>query len=168
MTDEPNLGNLAQAARGNQLNSARWTMIVIGLLTLAINGFSFVTAEKQIDDEIAKVRQPGDQIDMGVRNQVVGLMKLVSGGAAALGGIFIVLGVLVYKFPVPCTVAGLILYIVSTLGFAALDPSTLVRGIIIKIIIVFGLFKSVQSALAYQAEMKAQKNDPNTGGFSIN
>jgi hypothetical protein len=96
------------------------------------------------------------------------MVKLVAGGAAALGVIFIVLGVLVYKFPVPCTVAGLILYIVSTLGFAALDPTTLVRGIILKIIIVVGLFKSVQSALAYQAEMKAQKNDPNTGGFSIN
>jgi hypothetical protein len=79
MTDEPNLGNLAQAARGNQLSSARWTMIVIGLLTLAINGFSFATAEKQVDDEIAKVRQPGDQIDMGIRNQVVGMVKLVAG-----------------------------------------------------------------------------------------
>ncbi len=166
MSDEPNLGNLAQAARGNQLSSARWTMIVVGLLTLAVNGFSFATAEKAIDDEIAKVRQAGDQVDMSVRNDYVRMIQIVAGGAAALGVVFIALGVMVYKFPVPCTVAGLVLYILSTLGFAALDPTTLVRGIIIKILIVVGLFKSVQSALAYQAEKKAQNN--NAGGFTIN
>lgn len=168
MSEEPNLGNLAQAARGNQLSVARYTMIIIGLLTAVANGFFFVNAKQSVDEEIAKLKQQGMQIDMSQVDNVVKLQQLINGGAALLGVVFITLGALVYKFPVPCTVAGLVLYILSTLAFAALEPTTLVRGIVIKIIIVFGLFKSVKSAMAYQAEMKAQSNNPNSSGFSIN
>ncbi len=97
---------------------------------------------------------------------IVRLQQLVTGGAAAIGVVFIVLGALVYKFPVPCTVAGLVLYILSALVFAVLDPTSIVRGVIIKVIIVVGLFKSMQSAFAYQAELKAQNTKPD--GFTIN
>ncbi len=47
MSDEPDLGNLAQAARGNQLRSARWIMIVIGLMTLVSMAFTSYLPGKQ-------------------------------------------------------------------------------------------------------------------------
>ncbi len=128
MSDEPDLGNLAQAARGNQLRSARWIMIVVGLMTLGLNGFYFVSARKAVDNEIAELQQQGMEIDMSQVENIVRLQQLVTGGAAAIGVVFIVLGALVYKFPVPCTVAGLVLYILSALVFAVLDPTSIVRG----------------------------------------
>ena len=75
----------------------------------------------------------------------------------ALGVIFIVMGLLVKQYPVPLTIAGLALYVGSALVFAALDPMTLLQGIIIKIFIVIGLVKAVQAALAYERERKASE-----------
>lgn len=168
MSNDANLGNLAQAARGNQLKSARWIMIVIGILTLAANGFFFATARQTIDAEVAKLRQQGMQVDVGEIENAVRTQQLVCGTMAVLGIVFIVLGILVYKFPVPCTVAGLSLYLLSTLVFAVLDPTQIARGVIIKVFIVIGLFKSVKSAMAYQAERKAEQASSNSNsGFSI-
>ncbi len=80
------------------------------------------------------------------------IVRLVNGVAVALGVVFIILGVIVNRFPVPATIISLILYVGSALGFAALDPSTLARGAIIKIIIVVALIKAIQAALAYEKE----------------
>lgn len=155
MSEDASLGSLGQAARGNQLRSARVTLIIIGALTLALNGFLVTQSTKNINDEVAQLRQQGMQVDDTEVAKVIQLNQLVHGGAASLGIVFIGLGLLVYKFPVPCTVAGLALYILANLAFGLLDPKILLSGIIIKILIVAGLFKSVQSALAYQAEQRS-------------
>jgi hypothetical protein len=167
MEAESNLGNLAQAARGNQLKTARWILIVIGLLTLAVNSFFFLNAKSMIDDELRSMQNQGYQIDQSKVGDAVALQKLITGGTALLGLVFIILGVMVYQFPVPCTLAGLILYILSALIFAAINPMSLAQGAIIKIFIIVGLVKSVKSAFAYQAE-QAASNSNSGSGFSIN
>jgi hypothetical protein len=53
---------------------------------------------------------------------------------------------------VPATALGLILYVGAFAIFAAMDPASIAQGIIIKIIIIVGLVKALQSALAYQKE----------------
>ena len=96
-------------------------------------------------------------VDQGKVNeakvQVVKVVQLVAGVTMALGVVFIVLGVLVYKIPVVATVLGLVLYVGAAILFGLFDPASLVSGIIIKIFIVIGLVKAVQSAIAYQKEM---------------
>lgn len=154
-SDDVKLGSLGQAARGKQLNTARAILVIVGIMSLAINGFLFVTAQSRVDDEISKLQQQGLQIDETLVAGVVLENQIIHGVGAAIGIILLVLGILVYQFPVPCTVAGLALYVTANIGFGILDPTSIASGIIIKVFIVIGLFKSVQSALAYNAEKQA-------------
>jgi hypothetical protein len=129
------LGSLAQASRGQQLKSARTTLIAIGALTVVVNLIFMVLLPAQLP------------IAMGFAMSIQGVFVV-------LGAVFIVCGLLVKQFPVASTLTALVLYIVSALAMAALDPTMLARGIIIKIIIVVALVKAVQAAFAYQREMQ--------------
>ncbi|MFN7293014.1 MAG: hypothetical protein ACK5YR_18570 [Pirellula sp.] len=151
-SDDVKLGSLGQAARGKQLNLARGILIVVGILSLAANGFFFVTAQSRVNDEVNKLQQQGLQVDQSLVAGAVLENQIINGVGASIGIIFVVLGILVYQFPVPCTVGGLVLYVAANIGFGLLDPSTLASGIVIKVFIIIGLFKSVQSAFAYNAE----------------
>ncbi|GAB5403224.1 MAG: hypothetical protein Aurels2KO_14550 [Aureliella sp.] len=156
MQSEKEMGSLAQAARGNQLNTAKWIMIVVGILSMAVNGGMLFVADKSINEEISQLRAQGFEVaDVDIAAARL-QNTLVFGAGVILGVIFAVLGVLVHKFPVPCTVAGLVLYVGSAIVFGILDPTTLLKGVIIKVFIVFGLAKSVQSAAAFEADAKTK------------
>ena len=149
--DDDGLGSLAQSARQTSLRQARIILIIVGILTLGVNLFML----SNIDNEIAQVKRenPGAIID----ESLIRTVRLIYGATAALGGIFILLGIFVYAAPVACTVTGLVLYLGGIAVFAALEPQSLVRGLIIKILIIVGLVKSVQAAAAYQREVKAER-----------
>src|SRR2546421_1961311 len=48
------LGSLAQSARLKHLNSARWLLIAIGVLTILANGYLLATARQQLVDEVRR------------------------------------------------------------------------------------------------------------------
>jgi hypothetical protein len=145
-TDVPSLGSLGQAARGNQLKSARIIMFVLGGLMLALNLFLMVSAESQLRNQGIG----GEDL-----KELVALNQVIAGVGILVAIVFIVLGALVYSFPVPCTIAALVLYIVYLVVQGALNPLSIVSGIIIKIFIVIGLVKSVSSARAYEQERRS-------------
>lgn len=155
MSSEPKLGNLGQAARGNQLRLARGIMLFVGILSMLVNGFQFVTLQQQIDKEVMEVRQQGLEIDQNALAGVKSRAQLVFGVAFAIGLLFVLLAIMVYQFPVPCTLSATIVYIVAIIGFGILDPMTLMQGVVVKVLIIAGLIKSVKSAYAYEAEKKA-------------
>ncbi|MGA2798829.1 MAG: hypothetical protein ABSE63_14715 [Thermoguttaceae bacterium] len=154
------LGSLSQAARHKQLNTARGILIVVGILTVLFNLAFFALIESQVNDEIKKqvneLHKKGLQEDpasvAAFQSKMIRIAQLFQGGAVALGVVFIILGCLVKKYPVSSTITGMVLYIGSNALFGYLDPETLARGLIIKIIIVFVLAKSIQAAIAYQRE----------------
>ena len=76
------------------------------------------------------------------------------------------LGVYVKKFPVPATITGLVLYLGANAVFGLMDPTTLARGLIIKIFIIIGLFKAVQAAIAYQRESERESTLPTEEAFA--
>ncbi len=162
------LGSLAQAARSKQLNSARSILLFIGLLTLVANGIFFSMAksmvDKQFDSELADLRRQGIEIDNDkveeLRADSIQSTKLINGVGLAIGVAFIVLGLKVKKYPVPMTITGLVLYLGSAAVFGLIDPTTLARGFIIKILIIVGLFKAVQSAIAYEKEAQNESMMP--------
>ncbi len=155
MENENSMGSLAQAARGNQLKSARIIMIIVGVLSVAVNAGMFYLADQQIDKEIQDLAAQGMAVEQSAVDAVRMQNTIIIGSGALLGIVFIVLGIMVYTFPVPCTIAGLVLYVGSAVVFGLLDPTTIARGIILKVFITLGLFKSVQSAFAYEAEKKS-------------
>ena len=66
---------------------------------------------------------------------------------------FLVLALWSRKKPVPAFTIALVSYIVLHVGFSILDPSNLVRGIIIKILVIVALVKANRDARKYE-EMK--------------
>jgi hypothetical protein len=155
----PKLGSLAQAARGKKLNSIRWTLIAIGILTILANAVFLYIAPGNIRQEIQKeVQKHGGpaNVDMNqvrkIEEQSIFLTTLVNGLFVAMGVVFVVLGVIVHRFPVPVTVLALVLYIAGGLGTAAVNPQAAASGLIVKIVIAVLLAKGVQTALAYERE----------------
>jgi hypothetical protein len=154
------LGSLSQSARQGQLRSARIILILVGVLTAGFHLFFMSLAEKQvneaIDGEVRQLQGQGmvfDQQELQkIRDNALRLTRMIHGAFIALGVIFVVLGMVVYAIPVPATVLGLVLYIGANAIVGAIDPSSLLSGALIKILIVIGLFKSVQAAVAYQRE----------------
>jgi hypothetical protein len=57
------LGSLAQAARGNELRQARWILIVIGLLTLAVNGAFLYNLPNEIQQAIQQNQIPAADVE---------------------------------------------------------------------------------------------------------
>jgi hypothetical protein len=161
-TASAGLGNLAQSARGKELKNARVIMLFVGILTLAVNGFFFVSAEgnvqAEIDKEIRKLPAGfvADPVKVAqVKSEAVRATRAIAAGGAFLGILFLICASLVQTYPVPVTITSLCLYLGGNAVFGMMDPSTLASGIIIKVAIVFGLFKAVQAALAYQKEQAA-------------
>jgi hypothetical protein len=157
------LGSLGQEARLKQLNTAKWIMIVVGVLTIGVYIFLYMNVEKMIDQELARELQKRgiarNQLDQAAFNEAraseITTNRLIYMISIGLGVVYLVLGLLVKQYPVPMTITGLALYVGTALVSVALDPINLVRGIIVKVIIVVALVKAVQAALAYERERKA-------------
>lgn len=158
------LGSLAQSARSKNLSTARWVLIIVGVLTCGVNLLMLVNVANEADRAIEAERVkagPGAFIDpvkgKEVKETIIRFGQLLYGGSIVLGLVFIGLGLAVYQIPVAATVLGLILYIGGNLAFAALDPSNLARGLIVKIIIIVALVKAVQAAVAYERERREER-----------
>jgi len=159
-SSEPKLGSLAQSARTNQLRSARTAMYFIGGLTILANLFvTFAAAsmvESQLAAEVDQLQKQGLELDMGQLDEIkagaIRSTQLVAVGFMGVGIIFCILGGYIYKYPVPCTVLALVLYLAGAAISAMIDPATVASGLVIKIIIIVVLAKAIQSALAYRRQ----------------
>ncbi len=150
------LGSLAQAARGNELKQAQRILIGIGGLTMAVNGFFLLNLPNEIQQAIQQ-NQIGPADAEQARQAMTILGGLIYGTAALLGLVFVIFGVIIKKFPVPITITSLVLYLLATVAFGLLDPTTLVAGLIIKVVIIYALFRAIQAARAYQAHTQKPK-----------
>jgi hypothetical protein len=154
------LGSLGQQARLKNLRTARIIFIIVGLLTIAVNVFGLGMARElvnaEIDKEVAAIRRQGNEVDPveleKVRAALVRTVQVMSLALIAVGIVYLVFAGIVQKYPVPITISGLVIYVAAAAIFAVLDPSTIAQGIIVKVLIVIGLVKAVQSAIAYQRE----------------
>ena len=162
------LGKLAQSARGGELKKAAIILFVIAGLSMLQGFMEYSTVEAQVDAVIAKELQgnPGAVVDPAVRLQIINIAKMVASAFFVLGGIYIVLGLMIRKFPVPISILSLTLYLGVMAILALLNPLTLVQGWIIKIIAIVGLSKAIQAAFAYKREMAMERASmkPRFGG----
>ena len=155
---KPALGSLSQSARKQSLRSARGILIFVGVMTALLNLFMLTQSESEVDQAIvAELRTAGlkeSQVDKEVLTEARGgalrWVRLIYGGAIALGVVFVTLGAFIYRAPVAITVTGMVLYVAFTIVFAVMDPSSLVRGVIMKIIIVVAMVKAISAAVAFQ------------------
>ncbi len=144
------LGSLAQSARGKEIKQAQWILIAIGLLTGAFNGFMLYNTPNEVAD-VMKQQNFGANAEE-VRQFVTTFCYSLYGGLIGLGVLFVIFGLVVKSYPVPITVAGLILYIGVNAGLAFLNPATIAGGLIVKIFIIVGLFRAFKAARAYERQ----------------
>jgi hypothetical protein len=157
------LGSLSQKAREKHLTSARRILIIIGTLNLALNGVLISVApsmaRSQVQEEVRSLPpgQVADPARVQAREELIRNYLFIANGcfAAASAGL-IGLGLLVKKYPVPATVAGLVLYLCVVAASVYLNGvEYLAQGAIFKIIIVAALAKAIQAASAYESERRA-------------
>lgn len=174
-TDRPKLGSLAQKARGNQLKQARIIFFLVGGLTIVMNIFDITQIrpnfQKAVEKEIQKQGGPGMvQIDRAIlqteEDNAFLLGSAIDGAFILTGVVFLILGALVYRFPVPATIVGLVLYLLTQgagllIVIAIGEPDFVKKyassGLYFKIFIIIGLIASIKSALAYENERRAEE-----------
>ncbi len=156
------LGSLAQSARAKQLKTARGILLFVGIMTVAFNvGFVFFAesvVDSQIETELREIRAQHLEVDQEklaeLRQQAIRSTQLVNGIGVIIGIVFLACALAVYRYPVASTVTSLVLYLGAAAVYGVLDPTTLARGWWVKILIVIGLFKAVQAALAFESDRK--------------
>lgn len=150
------MGSLAQSARGNELKGAQRILVVIGVLTIAVNGFLLYNLPTEIRTALTEQQIAPEDVEE-FRQAATLSGYLVYGLPFLLGVTFVVFGAIINQFPVPITVAGLSLYLLATVIFALLYPETLVQGIVLKVIFIYALFRAVKSARAYEAHTRQMR-----------
>ena len=150
----PPMGSLAQAARKQRLRSARFILIGIGILQIIVSLILISIIPSRVDEEIRELREQGHDVPRELRDQVIRTNRLLNSIPLAAGITFVVFGLAVYAKPVPITIASVIIYVGCNALFIFLEPSTITRGIILKIIIVVALVRAVQTAIAFEQERR--------------
>ena len=158
LSSSSNLGSLAQSARAKELKTARVILLIVGVLTIAANGFMYANTHNEVEQAIQQQIQDvrarrlvEEQASVAeFRHRVSLFCHIIYGSALALGVIFVILGIMVYAYPVPITILALVLYIGAAAVFGFINPATLWQGVILKIIVIVILVKSVRAAIAYQ------------------
>ena len=162
-------GSLVASVHTKELKSAKGILLFVGIMTILFQSFLLFNAR----DELNKVyeEQLGKQglslsavkdLPPEVRaefekasGQDLRKVRMIYAVGVALGITFILCGAFVYAKPVLCTVTGLTLYLGANAAMAALEPMTLVQGIILKIVIIVALISAVKAALASESARRA-------------
>jgi hypothetical protein len=140
-----------------ELKSARVILIIVGIIQLLLGTLSLVNFKSQLEEqkkaEIAKM--PGyvfDQqsFDAGFEEQKVLLYGLGS-IPVVIGIYFFTMAALIFKFPVGVTLSSLIVFVASHAVTVYFDPTSIAKGIILKIVFLAILWKAFQSARAAKA-----------------
>lgn len=143
--------SLAQSARGTHLNSARWTLILVGIVTIAANAYLLYANRQNVEQLL---RQRGINHMPAEVESALQLDTTVGFGFVLVGIVFIFLGIAVKSKPILCTSLGLALYIGGNVIAAFINPLTIAQGLIFKIAIIAGLFSATKAAMAYEKEMQ--------------
>lgn len=175
----PSLGSLKQHARVTNLRSARIALVLASLLMAFQATLELVTIDTQIEQLETKVKEEvrkqgrfmvvNQQKLQEVKDLVRRIIHIFAYGIYGFAVIFLLMALLVYRFPLFCTVGGLVLYIGYHLIIGYLisresDTFDVMKVMLswwpLKIIIILGLLKGIQTAVAYQRE-RAELNTEN-------
>lgn len=133
-----------QGEAAGSLGIAQGTLIFVGLLTIAAYTFLYFNATTEVQQEAAKGDVPMSQETM------LFFVRVVYGSFIAIGVVELLLGALIYQFPLFCPLAGLIIYVGANMVAGVLNPLSLLKGIIIKVLVVIALVKAVNDGAYYR------------------
>jgi hypothetical protein len=164
------LGSLADAERRRSLGRAKVILWIVGALTIAVHAFQLSTLQREYDraiDSELRGREGASLVDVRALDAAeraefdeaydkgLRLARVLLVASIALGVAFIICALVVDRRPVAATVTGLVLYLGSLAAGLAIDPSSVVKGLLIKILIIMGLVSAVRAALAVERAERA-------------
>lgn len=151
------LGSLATQQHQQHIKSARGIIMFVAIVTLIFAAYQWYTLSdiiQKFETDLAKLRNdPTMIVDENVVKQnrdIFATAKMQVFGIAITGFIFFGIFFWVPHNPFAACLTALIIYVASHLVDAVLDPTSLQRGIIIKILFVIALTQGVKSGLAYK------------------
>lgn len=138
-----------QVEYSTELNTARWTLIVVGILMMFVNFALFIAADSEVASIAQEEASKGVAVDQGF---LVVIVRIVYAFSMVVGVFFMLLGTLVYRFPVVAPSIGLALYVLINIMTLVLNPMSFVSpiGIIIRIAIIGTLVKAINSGIYYR------------------
>jgi hypothetical protein len=153
------LGSLTQAARSKRLKSVRGWLFFIGGWLIFCLVVEWLTIDMQLQAVAKEHGIPAARIPE-LKEFVMPTMYAITVGYILLAITYVVFGFLVQKYPVPITISALVIFVALMLIIAAIGGAkTLFSGIILKVVIIIGLAKAIQSAIAYQQELTSTRED---------
>ena len=132
-----------------ELEPGRWTLIVIGLLSILINIIYFININAEVTTIAQNAAAKGTAVDMALLT-LVG--RAFYGLAILMGFVFVALGVSVYRLPLAAPAIGLSIYGLGLILYLLLNPIAFVSplGILVKIAIIGALVKAINSGIYYR------------------
>lgn len=151
-------GSVTEKLQKESFGKAKGLLIFAGITLLISAVITITTAQSQSAAAARDQATNRAEVELLTAQIMVGVY-IIGGAIGVCGLALFILGFFVKRAPVGVTAAGLLLYlgVHGALGF--LDPTNIVSGIIVKILIVVGLVASLKSAVAYEAAQKKKRFD---------
>lgn len=152
------LGSLKSSARDKRLNSARTALIVAFALLMLEAVVTFLLAQTMM----RRMGVPAKSKDSFL--MLVYIFCLIHAGIALL---YLAFAVLIRRYPLFCTVSGLVIYVTTKLIYltvilSRLDPEKVVEQsvvpMIINIIVIIFLVRGVSAAVAIRSDELASRD----------
>ncbi len=140
---------IAATSTAKNIRSARIALGVVAVVTLLFSLFMHIRFSNQIAEARANPQ-------MTVNEAVVSQQYMLFTVNYLVVAIYVGLMFWTRKNPFAACLTGLVIYLTSILINAAIDPTTIVQGIIMKVIIIMALINGVKAGLAYRRQMADQ------------
>lgn len=142
------LGSLVNHQHGKHIRGARIAIMFVAVITIIFS----IVMWFLLNSEIEKVKSdPG----MVVIQEVVTQAQIEIGVTFALGIVFFILFFWAKSNPFAATLTALLLYLTNIIVAVGIEPTSLAKGIIVKIIIIVALVNGLKSALAYKKDQES-------------
>lgn len=138
-----------QVAHSTELKTARWTLLLVGVLMMFVNLALFIAADSEVASIAQEEASQGVAVDQGF---LVVIVRIVYAFSMLVGVFFMLLGSLVYRYPVVAPSIGLALYVLINIVTLVLNPMSFVSpiGIIIRIAVIGTLIKAINSGIYHR------------------
>jgi hypothetical protein len=147
-----------------KIKSGRTTILVVGILLFLNTAVIYFIPQgdlRKAENEVrmAKGNEEYDQdLVLAQEREIAkarGLIRLFVGAFFLLACTFIGLWVWAKSKPLPATLTALILFIALQAFNLAVEPETMIRGILVKVIVLVALVSAVSAAAKYQKMSEA-------------
>jgi hypothetical protein len=141
------LPRLVDCLRLRKLRYARLILVIAGLFLMGFSLVVFAMAEEVVRREFARANIPVKPQEL---QRWVRIEQVFQLGQAGVGLALAVCGLAIYRAPLFCSIAATVIFVLHQAICLAVEPLSLFRGAIMKILIVIALVGAIQAAIRYR------------------